>query len=178
MRDTAPALQSITKHNHMARAGEEGGFDSEQRIQGWKGGASQIWAERPRELGGPGSVLAFMPALPPQAISVQELGLYHKSYQAGELNDWTGSAEDLRHTAHKHGMPDSIGKGNFALRGQCPCSLGSCLLRGRGATRPVSQAHKELKQSGSHTGWGPKGSPGRACVGCLGSELNVAAHPA
>lgn len=45
MRDTAPALQSITKHNHMARVGEENCFDSEQRIQGWEGGVFQIWTE-------------------------------------------------------------------------------------------------------------------------------------
>lgn len=62
MRDTAPALQSITKHNHMARAGEDC-FDSEQRIRGWEGGAFQIWTEAQRA-GRP--ILAFMPALPPQ----------------------------------------------------------------------------------------------------------------
>lgn len=47
LRDTAPALQSITKHNHMAGAGK-GCFDSEQRIQGCRGGAFQTWTEAQR----------------------------------------------------------------------------------------------------------------------------------
>lgn len=90
MRDTAPALQSITKHNHMARAGEDC-FDSEQRSQGWKGGAFQTWteaqkAERPR-------LHTSLHACPsPTSNLCPGVGLYQKSYQAGELNYWTGLA--------------------------------------------------------------------------------------
>lgn len=57
MRDTAPALQSITKHNHMARAGQDC-FDSEDPgLEGWG---------FPKMDRGPESRVAFMPALPPQ----------------------------------------------------------------------------------------------------------------
>lgn len=71
LRDTAPALQSITKHNHMARAGDEDCFDSEQRIQGWKGVASQIWTEAQRAAW-PRLHTGLRAPLPPQAVSVQE----------------------------------------------------------------------------------------------------------
>lgn len=109
LRDTAPALQSITKHNHMARAGDEDCFDSEQRIQGWKGVASQIWTEAQR---------AGRPSRSPSPTSnlCPGVGLYQK-FPGWRTKLLDGSAEDLRHTQHTStGCLTPSGKATVPLR--------------------------------------------------------------
>lgn len=125
MRDTAPALQSITKHNHMARAGEDS-FDSEQRGQGWKGGAFQTWTEAQRA-GRPRGHTGLHACPSPTSHLCPGVGLCQNSCQAGVLNYRTDgvSKRPEAQIAHKHRVPDSMGKGNCALVGPSPSSLAS-----------------------------------------------------
>lgn len=176
LRDTAPALQSITKHNHIARAGDEDSFDLEQRIQGQKGVASQTWTEAQRAVWPRLHTGLHAPLLPTSNLC-PGVELYQK-FPGWRTKLLDGSAEDLRHTQHTSmGCLTPSGKATVPLRAHPHAAWPADLLGGGGQPVP-SQAHRDLKQSRSHMGWGPKGSPGRVCVGCLGSGLNVAALPA
>lgn len=147
MRDTAPALQSITKHNHMARAGEEGCFDSEQRIQGWGWG----WGF-PNMDSGPESWVAQAPHWPSCPPFTHKQSLPRSRTLSEEPPGWRTKLLDgvsrrpEAYTAHKHRMPDSIGKGNCALKGLSPCSLVRRLQEGVGGQGNLPH-HRHTKTS-------------------------------